>query len=143
MIHPDIMDCSICSHKQDTEMGILSRAKLSIYPAISPSTGPYLALTSASGCPSILVTLSTPFLAWEPRSCCAQPAFLHLPHTQTTSQGPRVVPTLTNSPLLCCLLLPCVFGHAHLGVPGCSLVAAAFLPRSFPLFYLCRFDSEC
>lgn len=42
-----------------------------------------MALMSASGLPSILATLSTPFLAWESQFCCAQPAFLHLLHAET------------------------------------------------------------
>ena len=71
-------------------------------------------------------------------ACLSAPS----PCRNKLSRGPPVVPALTDSPVLCRLLLPCALGHAHVGVPGCSLVAAAFLPRSFPFFHLCRFDSK-
>lgn len=82
----------------DTEMGILSRPKLSLYPshltfywALFELDCVLLTLDHgsdvSSGLPSILATLSTPSLAWEHRFCCAQPACLHLLRAETSYPG--------------------------------------------------------
>lgn len=138
----------------DPEMGILSRPKLSLYPA---HLNFYWSLFELD---CVLLTLDhgSDVSFWPPfhlsnslnsipgmgipvllcSACLSAPS----PHRNKISQGPPVVPALTDSPVLCRLHLPSALGHAHVGVPGCSLVAPAILPRSFPFFHPCRFDSE-
>lgn len=97
----------------------------------------------ASGLPSILATLSTPFLAWESQFCYAQPAFLHLLHAET--RYPRALQWSQHSQTLlfsAVSTFPVCLAMLTLESLGCSLVAPAILRRSFPFFHLCRFDSE-
>lgn len=123
----------------DTEMGILSRPKPSLYPshltfywALFELDCILLTLDHgsdvSSGLPSILATLSTPFLAWEHRFCCAQPAFLHLLHAERIIRGPSSGPSthrlscsLPSPPSLCAW--PCSRWSPWLQSCCCSLSA--------------------
>lgn len=97
-----------------------------------------MALMSASGLPSITCQLSQ-LHSWHgnPSLLCSACLSAHT-HTETRYPGPPSGPSTHRLSLFSAVsTFPVRLGHAHVGVPGCSLVAPAILPKVLPFFTSC------